>query len=163
MLPDLGALYEDHAPSVWRYARARLPTDADAEDVTSDVFIRAARSTHTFDPERGSPRAWLMGIARNAAADWWRRRTPDAPNARVPDVPGDEDDPADEVLRTDAVDTLRKVLGMLSEREAEAIALRFGAELSSADIGAALGISPTAARMLVHRAVTRLRGVLQDG
>ena len=160
MLPDLGALYEDHAPSVWRYARARLPTDADAEDVTSDVFIRAARSTHTFDPERGSPRAWLMGIARNAAADWWRRRTPDAPNARVPDVPGDEDDPADEVLRTDAVDTLRKVLGMLSEREAEAIALRFGAELTVPEIAKLLGEPLTTVEGRVYRALRKLREAL---
>ena len=44
MLPELGALYQEHAAAVWRYARSRLPTDADAEDVTSDVLARAMRS-----------------------------------------------------------------------------------------------------------------------
>jgi RNA polymerase sigma factor (sigma-70 family) len=162
MLPELGVLYREHAAAVWRYARSRLPTDADAEDVTSDVFARAMRSTHTFDPARGTPRAWLVGIARHAAADWWRHRKPEDPRATLPEVRWD-DDPGSRVHRAEAIDHLRGLLGSLSDREREAIALRFGAELSSAAIGEVLDISPTAARMLVHRAVTKLRGVLADG
>src|SRR3546814_17376887 len=87
MLPDLGVLYRDHAASVWRYARARVPSDADAEDVTSDVFARAMRSTHTFETDRRTPRAWLMGIARHATADWCRLRSPEHLPADVPDQP----------------------------------------------------------------------------
>src|SRR3546814_13090024 len=97
MLPDLGVLYRDHAASVWRYARARVPSDADAEDVTSDVFARAMRSTHTFETDKGTPRAWLMGIARNATADWWHRRSPERLPAAVPEPPpGGADPPTDE-------------------------------------------------------------------
>ena len=162
MLPELGVLYREHAAAVWRYARSRLPTDADAEDVTSDVFARAMRSTHTFDLTRGTPRAWLMGIARHTAADWWRHHAPEEPRATLPDT-GGEDDPAGPLVRAEGADDLRAVLAVLSDREREAVALRFGAELSSADVGAALGISPTAARMLVHRAITKLRGVVTDG
>lgn len=161
MLPELGVLYREHAAAVWRYARSRLPTDADAEDVTSDVFARAMRSTHTFDATRGGPRAWLMGIARHAAADWWRHRAPESPLAALPDVAA-VDDPAEPVLRAEGANDVHEVLALLTDREREAVTLRFGAELSSADIGAALGISPTAARMLVHRAITKLRGVVTD-
>ncbi|MEX2294463.1 MAG: sigma-70 family RNA polymerase sigma factor [Acidimicrobiales bacterium] len=162
MLPELGALYQEHAAAVWRYTRSRLPTDADAEDVTSDVFARAMRSTHTYDPAKGSPRAWLVGIARNAVGDWWRRRKPEDPHGDFPDAIA-SDDPLMESLRIEQIGEVRAVLAMLSEREREAIALRFGAELGSAEIGVHLGISPTAARMLVHRVVTKLRGVLTDG
>lgn len=162
MLPELGVLYREHAAAVWRYARSRLPTDADAEDVTSDVFARAMRSTHTFDATRGTPRAWLMGIARHAVADWWRHRTPEEPRSEVPDARSD-DDPAGAALRADGIGDVRRVLAVLTDREREAVALRFGAELSSIEIGEALGTSPTAARMLVYRAVTKLRGVLADG
>jgi len=161
MLPDLGVLYADHAAAVWRYARARVPTDADADDVTSDVFGRALRSTHTYAPGKGTPRAWLLGVARHAAADWWRRTRPEDLHAEPPDA-GTDDDPAASVLRADGADDLRRMLAVLSEREREVIGLRFGAELTSAEIGAALGVSPTAARMLLHRAVTKLRGVLDD-
>ncbi len=162
MLPELGALYREHAAAVWRYTRSRLPTDADAEDVTSDVFARAMRSTPTYGPAKGSPRAWLTGIARNAVGDWWRRRKPEDPRRNLPDVAA-SDDPLADSIRSEAVGEMRDVLAILSEREREAISLRFAAELSSAEIGEHLGISPTAARMLVHRAVTKLRGVLTDG
>ena len=162
MLPELGVLYREHAAAVWRYTRSRLPTDADAEDVTSDVFARAMRSTHSFDPAKGSPRAWLMGIARFACADWWRHRRPEDPRASLPEAATD-DEPGAALLRSVDVDDVRRVLATLTDREQEAIALRFAAELSSAEIGAQLDISATAARMLVHRAVTKLRGVLADG
>lgn len=162
MLPELSALYQDHAAAVWRYTRSRVPTDADAEDVTSDVFARAMRSTHTYDPARGTPRAWLTGIARHSTTDWWRRRRPEDPHADLPDAAA-LDDPLAESLRTEQVHEVRVVLAKLSAREREAISLRFGAELTSSEIGEQLGISPTAARMLVHRAVTKLRGVMTDG
>lgn len=163
MLPELGALYQEHAAAVWRYARSRLPTDADAEDVTSDVFARAMRSTHTYDATKGSPRAWLTGITRNAVGDWWRRRKPEDLVADPPDRAAGTDEVEEASLRGEVVAGMRATLGILSERELEAVALRFGAELSSTEVGAHLGISPTAARMLVHRALTKLRGVMLDG
>lgn len=156
MLPELGVLYREHAAAVWRYTRARLPTDADAEDVTSDVFARALRSGRTYDAAKGTPRAWLMGVAHHACADWWRRRRPEDPVAQTPDQAAE--DPA----RAEPDAHLGRGLAVLSDREREAIALRFGAELSSREIGDQLGISPTAARMLVHRAITKLRGEVRD-
>ena len=162
MAPELGVMYRDHAAAVWRYARSRLPTDADADDLTSDVFARALRSASGYDEARGNPRMWLMGIARHAAADWYRRRSPEVPRAEVPDQAVD-DDPADAAARASGAGEVRALLGHLSDREREAVALRFGAELTAAEIGELLGTSSTGARMLVHRAVTKLRGVVADG
>lgn len=73
MSAEIGALYRVHATRVWRYARARLPSDDDAEDVTSDVFMRAIRSHHSFDPTKGTESAWIVGIARHAVAEWWAK------------------------------------------------------------------------------------------
>src|SRR3546814_13123083 len=112
---------------------------------------------------RSTPRVWLMGIARNATADWWRRRSPEHLQADVPEQPTGGDDALAALVRADGIDQVRRMLSTLAEREREAVTLRFAAELSSAEIGSTLGISPTAARMLVHRAVTKLRGVLHDG
>ena len=50
MPADLGDSYREHVVPVWRYVRVRLASDDDADDVTSDVFIRALRSWHTYDP-----------------------------------------------------------------------------------------------------------------
>lgn len=164
---DVGALYRDNATKVWRYVRARVPSDADAEDVTSEVFARAMSSQHRFDPTRGSRSAWIMGIARNTTADWWRRQSPEDLSCEAVDgVAGEtslSDDPAQHIVGAGDVTALHRHLSRLTDRERQAVALRFGAELSSADIGAVMGISPTAARMLVHRAVTKLREVIVDG
>ena len=162
MALELGVMYRDHAAAVWRYARSRLPSDADADDLTSDVFARALRSAAGYDAARGNPRMWLMGIARHAAADWYRRRSPEDPRAEVPDAVSD-DEPIAEVVRAEDAGEVRALLEHLTDREREAVALRFGAELSAADIGELLGTSATGARMLVHRAVTKLRGVIADG
>ena len=162
MAPELGVMYRDHAAAVWRYARSRLPSDADADDLTSDVFARALHSAGGYDEDRGNPRMWLMGIARHATADWYRRRAPEDPSPDVPEAV-DDAEPATDVLRKEGAGEVRALLEHLNEREREAVALRFGAELSAADIGQMLGTSATGARRLVHRAVTKLRGVVADG
>ena len=170
MAVEVGALYRDHAPRVWRYVRARLASDADAEDVTSEVFTRAMGSLHRFDPAKGTEAAWILGIARNTVADHWRRRRPEDPAADPPEHGRDriaaadwDDTPAEAAVRRDVASSVLAHLGALSEREREAIALRFGAELSSPEIGEAMDISPTAARMLVHRGVSKLREVMDRG
>lgn len=163
MSADVGALYRVHAARVWRYVRARLPSDHDAEDVTSDVFMRAIRSHDRFDPAKGTEAAWVAGIARHAVADWWRRRKPEDPTDDPPrDREPASDGPEEVAARAEESRGLLDHLSCLTERERDAVALRFGAELSSAEIGDAMGISPTAARMLVHRGVKRLREVMSD-
>jgi RNA polymerase sigma factor (sigma-70 family) len=163
---DLGDSYREHVVPVWRYVRVRLASDDDADDVTSDVFIRALRSWHTYDPALGPVRGWLIGIARHAVVDHWRRRAPEEPVADPselrPPPAGGTVDVETLALAGCGHDDLRRELGRLSGREREALALRFGAELPSAEVGAVLGISATAARMLVHRAVTKLREVMHD-
>ena len=166
MVVEVGALYREHAAKVWRFARARLPSDADAEDVTSEVFTRAMTSQHRFDPTKGTESAWVVGIARNTVADWWRRRKPEDPSESLPEERArDEwgDQPAERVVDRETATGLFAHLSVLSDREHEAVSLRFGAELSSPEIGAAMGISATAARMLVHRGVTKLREVVDHG
>src|SRR5713226_1673554 len=66
-------VYVEALPTVWRVVSARIPDRREAEDVTSDVFVRALQSWARYDPELGTPSAWLCGIAHRAIADWWRR------------------------------------------------------------------------------------------
>ena len=159
MPTSLEDLYREHAAPVWRYVRSRLPGDVDAEDVTSDVFLRAHRSLDRYDPAQGTARAWLVGIARHAVADWWRRRGREDPVDHVPELAA----AVDQTAGRDDVDDVRRRLAVLSDRELEAVRLRFAAELPSAEVGAALGISAPAARMLVHRAVLKLREEVDRG
>ena len=155
-------VYREHVAPIWRYVRSRLPSDADAEDVCSEVFANAMRSWDKFDGRRGSIGGWLVGIARHTLADWWRRRGREVPVETVADTSDPDADPESWTLRLDGADDLRRHLGLLTAREREAVALRFGAELTSDQIGAAMGISAPAARMLVYRAVGKLREVMTN-
>jgi RNA polymerase sigma-70 factor (ECF subfamily) len=77
--PSFDALYRDAAGDVFAYAMSLLRDRAAAEDVTMAAFERAYRGRSRFDRRRGSERAWLFTIARNAALDELRRRKRSAP------------------------------------------------------------------------------------
>jgi RNA polymerase sigma-70 factor (ECF subfamily) len=129
-----------------------------AEDVTATAFERAYRRQSGFDPKRGTQRAWVFGIARNAALDELRARKrtaalltdPEDPDARH-DNSAQEDEAA---LRRAAV---AAALAQLDPRERELIALKFHAGLDNAEIAKVLNISVANAGTRVHRVVTRLR------
>ncbi|MCR8895805.1 RNA polymerase sigma factor [Gordonia sp. GONU] len=157
-------MYREHVAGVWRYVRTRVPGNADADDVTAEVFAKAIRSWDGFDDRRGSVGAWLIGIARHVVADWWARSAREVPVAEVSadtDRPeAASDDPETAMLRAADVDDVRSRLWVLTPREREAVTLRFATELTSEEIGATMGISATAARMLVYRGVAKLREVM---
>ena len=101
---DFDALYREARDDVFAYAATLLRDSAAAEDVTAQAFERAYKRRSRFDARRGSPRAWLFGIVRNAALDELRRRKRDA-NAEIP-APPDEpgpDEAAELAAERDAV------------------------------------------------------------
>jgi RNA polymerase sigma-70 factor, ECF subfamily len=155
---DFDALYREARDDVYAYAATLLRDASAAEDVAALAFERAYRRRSRYDARRGSPRAWLFGIARNAALDELRRRRR-AAAAEIP-APGAEpgpDEAAELAVRRDAV---RRALGRLGAREREVIALKYHADLSNAELAAVLGVSATNAGTLLHRAMTKLREAL---
>jgi len=151
------ALYRSSRDDLYAYVFTLLRDRTAAEDVTALAFERAYRKRRTFDRRRGEERAWLFGIARNAALDELRRRARAA--ALVSDVPADElelgyDDGADTALRRTAV---RHALAGLTARERELIALKFFAGLSNGELARVLGVSESNAGTILHRTVDKLR------
>jgi RNA polymerase sigma factor (sigma-70 family) len=149
-------LYRASRDDVYAYVATLLRDRFAAEDVTALAFERAYRRRGSFRPGRGSPRAWLFGIARNAALDELRRRSRSAPT---------DADPADEeaILPGDAAETtarratVRAALRSLAPRERELVALKFFAGLSNSELAAVLGTSETNAGTRLHRAIHKLR------
>jgi RNA polymerase sigma-70 factor (ECF subfamily) len=148
------ALYRTSRDSLFAYVSTLLRDPAAAEDVTSLAFERAYRRRRTFDRRRGEERAWLFGIARNAALDELRRRR------RLATLVGDPEDERsaaddDEVaLRRTAV---RAALQTMSARERELIGLKFHAGLSNAELARVLGVSESNAGTMLHRTMEKLR------
>ena len=153
------ALYRSSRDDVYAYVFTLLRERAAAEDVTALAFERAYRRRRTFDRHRGEQRAWLFGIARNAALDELRRRRRVAALITDP-ADGDDrfldtgDDEVEGALRRTLV---RDALAGLPGRERELIALKFHAGLSNAELARVLGISESNAGTLLHRAMNKLR------
>jgi RNA polymerase sigma-70 factor (ECF subfamily) len=152
---DFDALYRDARDDVFAYTATLLRDSAAAEDVTAQAFERAYKRRSRFDARRGSPRAWLFGIARNAALDELRRRKR-AATAEIP-PPEAEPDPEERAELAARREAVRLALGRLGARDREVIALKYHGGLSNAELGAVLGVSATNAGTLLHRAMTKLR------
>jgi RNA polymerase sigma factor (sigma-70 family) len=151
----LERLYAECREDVYAYLASILGDAGAAEDVTALAFERAFRKRRLFNARRGSERAWLFGIARNAALDELRRRKRNT--ALLRDLPAEdgsvEDRTEDSVQRA----TVRAALANLTPRERELIALKFHAGLSNPDIARVLGVSESNAGTLLHRTITKLR------
>jgi RNA polymerase sigma-70 factor (ECF subfamily) len=149
-------LYRSSRDDVFAYVATLLRDRAAAEDITALAFERAYRRRRTFDRRRGEERAWLFGIARNAALDELRRRRRVATLVTEPeDETSDRaEDYAEVALRRTAV---RNALAGISAREREIIALKFHAGLSNAELGRVLGVSESNAGTLIHRVMQKLR------
>ena len=155
----LAQLYDEHADVVFRYAASRCGREV-ALEIVSETFAEAVRSSRRYDARRGTPGAWLLGIATNRM----RRRGGTEP--ACPPVGGSELDArlADLPARIDAerlAPALRGALADLPPGERTAFLLFAIAELPPTDVAAALEISPGAARVRLHRARARLRLALE--
>lgn len=148
-------LYRASRDDVYAYVAGLLRDRHAAEDVTAAAFERAYRKRDRFDPRRGEPRAWLFGIARNAALDELRRRGRQAEMVTEPvaDAPAPEDVADLGVRRTIVAAAFER----LSPGERELIALKFFAGLSNAEIAVVIGVSESNAGTKLHRTVTKLR------
>jgi RNA polymerase sigma-70 factor (ECF subfamily) len=149
------ALYRASADAVYAYASSLLRDRSAAEEVTATAFERAFRKQRSFNPRRGTQRAWLFGIARNAALDELRRRKRIAALADEPAA--DVAAPEGEAEAAERRAIVRAGLAALESRDRELIALKFHAGLDNAEIAKVLGISASNAGTRVHRALTRLR------
>jgi RNA polymerase sigma-70 factor (ECF subfamily) len=148
-------LYRSSRDDVYAYVASLLRDAPAAEEVTAAAFERAYRKRHRFDPERGEPRAWLFGIARNAALDELRRRGRQAELTAEPeDVDARAEEGAEHSERRLAVSA---ALERLEPGERELIALKFFAGLENREIARVLGIGESNAGTRLHRAMTKLR------
>lgn len=152
---DFEALYRSSRDDLFAYATGLLRDRDAAEDVTAAAFERAYRKRSRFDPQRGTPRAWLFGIARNAALDELRRRSR---SAKLNSDPIDLTSLAGgEGEMTELRLTLAEALARLEVRERELVVLKFFAGLTNAEIARVIGTSESNAGTKVHRIVNKLR------
>lgn len=158
--PPFEDLYREFLPRIYAFVRSQLGNQAEAEDVTSTVFIKAYEAYPRYEPRGGTPAAWLFQIARNACLDHHRgtgRR--DKLVRAVASQPAAEADPG--AMAEDRLQyrELVELVAKLPERQREIIALRHSG-LSFLEVGELVGSGEDAAKMAYHRALRAIRTAL---
>src|SRR5262245_27005347 len=117
---------------VYAYAAYRVGDGPDGEDVTGEVLEHAGRYRDSFDPAKGEPIAWLLGIARRCVASTLASAVPTV--AERPDAAAPGDLEGETIARLSLGDALAR----LADRDRELIALRYGADLPVREIAGLL-------------------------
>ena len=139
---------------VYAYVAYRIGDGPEAEDVTGDVFERAVRYRASYEPARGEPIAWLIGIARRAIDDNFKQRATLLAEMPETAAPGDLEQEAIQRI------SLAAEVERLSVRDRELVALRYGADLTAAQIAELLELTTNAVEVGLHRALARLRSTI---
>jgi RNA polymerase sigma-70 factor (ECF subfamily) len=151
--------FHEHVNKIYHFIYAKVGNRADAEDLTSQVFLKAVRWL-AEDHNADSVRAWLYTTARSTIVDYWREQS------QYHTVPLDDpaallfcgSEPELEVARTR--ERAHRILNALPEREAAVLRLRFLRGYSAAEIGHALGIEAGNVRVIQLRALRRAATLL---
>lgn len=159
---SLTALYERYYDRVYRFALSKTGNVPDAEDVAQETFIRMVDKLGGFRWQGVPFAAWLFRIANNCAIDLHRarRRQQDAlPMMLDPRI----EDPADLAERNVSVEEVTAAMQRLSPAQRDVLSLRFGAELSVAEVAQVLGKAEGTVKATQFQAVQALRQLLKRG
>jgi RNA polymerase sigma-70 factor (ECF subfamily) len=153
-------LYAEHAQGLSGFLIYRTGDRVLAEDLLADTFERALRARRRFDPRKASEKTWLYTIALNCLRDHARRRaTEGRALERIASGPGAES--SGEMKEVSDRDLISRNLAVLTDDEREAIALRFGADLTVPEIAKLTGEKLTTMEGRVYGALRKLREAME--
>ncbi len=160
---EFSRLYRAHLRDVYSYAYYRVGDHHDAEDLTEQTFLQAYRHfARALAESEGRPlRPWLIRIAHNLAANLHRDRS------RRPQSPIDEGEPLSAMHTTEQLvegrEELARILEAVKELpddRREALIMRFALGMDNREIARAMGRSDGATKVLLHRAIRQLEGLV---
>lgn len=152
----LRAIYEDYCALIYSVTMEILHNREDAEDVTSEFFIRLWDIAETYRPGKGH-RAWMITIAHNMAIDYLRKRKRENPAEEVPEPPQNGQDSQEDRLLNRL--SLAQALMTLKEEERQIVNLKIMGELTFREIAELLGKPQGTVAWLYRTAIGKLKGV----
>jgi RNA polymerase sigma-70 factor (ECF subfamily) len=152
-------LYAEHAEALSGFLIYRTGDRVLSEDLLADTFERALRARRRFDPRKASEKTWLYAIALNCLRDHARRRSTEG-RALERIVSGPSPESSSEMEGVSDRDLISRNLAVLNDKEREAIALRFGADLTLPEIAKLTGEKLTTMEGRVYGALRKLRDAM---
>ena len=151
---SMDCIYREYCEKVLRYARSKLPSPQDAEDVCSAVFLKVQRGLSSFDERKASLSTWIYSITRNSVIDFYRRSYV---FAQVDEELACAEDMFEGILNAETLEELACALESLSDRERNIILLHYYSGFSLKAIAERLGISYSHLKALHGKALLRLK------
>lgn len=156
---DFERLFNEHANALFAFFVYRTQDRALAEDLVGETFERVLRSRRRFDPRKGSEKNWIYTIGLNLLRDHARRGALE--QRTLERVGADPRADRHELDLLEQRDELGRALAKLNDAEREAVALRFGADLTLREVAHALGEPAAAVEKRIYRALAKLREELE--
>jgi RNA polymerase sigma-70 factor (ECF subfamily) len=154
---EFGALYDRHFQQIYRFVYSRVREQTAAEDVTSEVFIKALKAMPRYQ-DTGRPfAAWLYQIAVNAIADRYRSLRPTHALEDFHDLSVGGPAIEEQAAQQDEIRRIWRLVEELPLQQRTALVLKFQEDMKIEDIAVAMGKTPGAVKLLIHRGVSRLR------
>jgi RNA polymerase sigma-70 factor (ECF subfamily) len=156
----LGEIYDRYSGPIYGYLYRYLGDAAQAEDLTSEVFLKLLGVLNTPRAPRDQLQAWLYRVAHNLAIDWYRQQSRHSAWTLEDRLISEEASPAEELERRQLQRQLRAAIRQLTPEQQQVILLRFGEGSRIAEVSQVLGKSEGSVKILQHRAIARLRKLL---
>lgn len=158
-----GELYREFAAPIFRFCRRSLPAREDAEDATTEIFMKVREKLNQYDSSRPF-QAWLYKVAANHCWDMLRKRRirQDLETEGVEEMPLEHPDPSqlDRLLEERSSQDMRDALAKLPSRSRMALVLRYYTEMSYDEIAESLGVRRNFVGVVLLRARHQLREAL---
>lgn len=156
----IALLYQIHSQRIFRYIVTRVPTIADAEDLTADVFIRMVKGLPSYQVTGVPFEAWLYRIAASRVTDFYRKDNRHS-HVELNDTLSDRSPlPEEQIEQGQSLDHLREALKQLPEDHQLILILRFVERKSHQEVAEILGKSVPAIKSAQHRALIHLTELL---
>jgi len=154
----LEELYLIHFDRIYSYLHVSVGNRHDAEDLTTQTFLKMLEKIGSFKWQSAPFSAWLFRIAHNLAMDHFRARRRWQPEEEVPEQPGEEEPSAELVaMQTIGRESMLKLIDRLSPEQQQVLTLKFVFNLQNAEVAAILDKTEGAIKSLQHRALVSLQ------
>ncbi len=160
---SIETIYDEYHLKVFSYINAKIKNQTEAEDITSDVFVKVISSLETYDDTKAQFSTWIYTIANNAVRDYLRRVSVknkyscDNSEVFLESVISDEESVDEKLFKEESLDLLADALEVLSERERLIVVLHYYKNVSHKDIALQLSLTYANVRYINHQAIKKIK------